>query len=274
MREAALFLREPHGFGNDDEPSRARSWLRAHRIPFGVAAAAAFLLAGVDAFGTAGVKPWKLYAYWFIVSAAGSLVTGRMLTVSQGRGWFRNGTVGGLAASALLTSLAMLPLVWLLAAVMVGGSWRPDKLLVLAPQVLLLAAAFAPLLWLLTRDSARTSEQVADDAPVPDAPTLLDRLPHRLCGAELYAVEAEDHYLRFHTSAGSALLLMRLGDAIDGLAQHDGAQTHRSWWAARGAVMDVKRDGGRVRLVLKNGLEVPISRTHLSPLRKQGWLRR
>ena len=35
-----------------------------------------------------------------------------------------------------------------------------------------------------------------------------------LRGAEIFAVEAEDHYLRLHTSRGSDLILMRLSDAV------------------------------------------------------------
>ncbi|MFN4104010.1 MAG: hypothetical protein ACK4GB_06940, partial [Tepidimonas sp.] len=44
--------------------------------------------------------------------------------------------------------------------------------------------------------------------PSPPAPTgaspprFLERLPAKLRGAELYAVEAQDHYLRLHTSRG------------------------------------------------------------------------
>jgi len=44
---------------------------------------------------------------------------------------------------------------------------------------------------------------------------FLERLPVRLRGSELYAVEAQDHYLRLHTSKGADLILMRLSDAID-----------------------------------------------------------
>ena len=45
---------------------------------------------------------------------------------------------------------------------------------------------------------------------------FLERLPLKLRGAEVWAVEAEDHYLRLHTSKGQDLILMRLADAIAG----------------------------------------------------------
>ena len=74
---------------------------------------------------------------------------------------------------------------------------------------------------------------------MPDAPRrspFLDRLPLRLRGATIRAVQAEDHYLRLHTDRGSDLILMRLSDAVSELEGLEGARTHRSWWVAREAV--------------------------------------
>jgi DNA-binding LytR/AlgR family response regulator len=104
------------------------------------------------------------------------------------------------------------------------------------------------------------------------APRFLERLPPKLRGAELFAVEAEDHYLRLHTSMGQDLLLMRLADAIAELEGIEGAQTHRSWWVARAAIDDIDRADGRATLTLKNGAKAPVSRTHARALRARGWL--
>jgi DNA-binding LytR/AlgR family response regulator len=90
-------------------------------------------------------------------------------------------------------------------------------------------------------------------------------------GAVIYAVSAEDHYLRLHTSKGSELILMRLSDAISELDGLEGAQTHRSWWVAREAVESVKRDGDRVTLQLTGGAEAPVSRPNVRALREAGW---
>ena len=51
----------------------------------------------------------------------------------------------------------------------------------------------------------------------------------------------------------------------------DGAQVHRSWWVARDAVEDVKRDGRNLRLVLPGGLEAPVSRARVVELKEAGW---
>jgi hypothetical protein len=108
-------------------------------------------------------------------------------------------------------------------------------------------------------------------SPGAPPPRFDDRLPAHLKGAEVYAVEAEDHYLRLHTSRGSSLILMRLSDAIAELEGVEGAQTHRSWWVARKAVKGARRVHARAILELPGGVEAPVSRTHASALRAEGW---
>ncbi|MFN4288559.1 MAG: LytTR family transcriptional regulator DNA-binding domain-containing protein [Brevundimonas sp.] len=118
-----------------------------------------------------------------------------------------------------------------------------------------------------------TLPELGQPSPPADGPAaLMDRLPHRLRAARLLAIEAEDHYLRLHTDQGSDLVLMRLSDAVRALATVDGAQTHRSWWVARDAIVSVERDDGRATLTLISGLKVPVSRTHAKALRDRGFL--
>jgi DNA-binding LytR/AlgR family response regulator len=101
---------------------------------------------------------------------------------------------------------------------------------------------------------------------------FLERLPLKLRGADVWAVEAEDHYLRLHTSKGQDLILMRLADAVSELEGIEGAQVHRSWWVARDAIADAKRGDGRATLTLKDGAEAPVSRTYARLLRERGWI--
>jgi DNA-binding LytR/AlgR family response regulator len=105
-----------------------------------------------------------------------------------------------------------------------------------------------------------------------EPPKFLDRLPLKLRGGEIWAVEAEDHYLRLHTSKGQDLILMRLSDAIDELEGIEGAQVHRSWWVARDAIVEAVRGDGRATLTLKDGAEVPVSRTYARLLRDRKWI--
>jgi hypothetical protein len=121
---------------------------------------------------------------------------------------------------------------------------------------------------LLTRRPMTQTHAAAEGAPPAK---FLARLTPKLRGANLYAVEAEDHYLRLHTSLGQDLILMRLGDAIAELEGLEGAQTHRSWWVAKDAVTKIERFEGRATLTLKDGSEVPVSRGFARPLRAAGW---
>lgn len=102
-------------------------------------------------------------------------------------------------------------------------------------------------------------------------PRLLDRLPPRL-GREVLALEAEDHYVRVHTAAGSDLLLMRMADAIAEAAGIEGLRVHRSWWVARAAVASARTEGRRAALTLTNGLTVPVTRETVPEIRRAGWL--
>jgi DNA-binding LytR/AlgR family response regulator len=93
----------------------------------------------------------------------------------------------------------------------------------------------------------------------------------KLAGSTLFAVEAQDHYLRLHTSRGEDLILMRLSDAIAELEGIEGARTHRSWWVARAAVVSAERAEGRATLTLPTGAIAPVSRSYVRPLRDAGW---
>ncbi len=117
----------------------------------------------------------------------------------------------------------------------------------------------------------------AEPAPVPAAPPsipppnpLFDQLPPEL-GSEIIALEMEDHYVRVHTALGSALVLMRLRDAMVLIGDLEGMQVHRSWWVARGAVEDVLRDGRNVRLKLARDVEAPVARANVATLRDARW---
>jgi hypothetical protein len=97
---------------------------------------------------------------------------------------------------------------------------------------------------------------------------LLSRLPNRL-GKEVVALEAEDHYLRVHTTLGSDLILMRLSDAIAAIGPDLGLQVHRSWWVAHDAILEFVRSEQRTYLTLHNGLLVPVGRTYSGAVRSR-----
>jgi DNA-binding LytR/AlgR family response regulator len=107
--------------------------------------------------------------------------------------------------------------------------------------------------------------------PAPTPNPLFDALPPEL-GSAIIALEMEDHYVRVHTMLGSALVLMRMRDAVALLGELEGMQVHRSWWVARGAVEDVLREGRNVRLKLARGVEAPVARANIAALRDARWI--
>jgi DNA-binding LytR/AlgR family response regulator len=149
-----------------------------------------------------------------------------------------------------------------------GRLRHADDLAHFFPPVALITAVLSALNVFLSR---KQPVETHAGAPGDEPARFLDRLPSKLRGARLIAVQAEDHYLRLHTDRGSDLILMRLSDALAELEGLEGAQTHRSWWAARDAVASVARGDGRAALTLDGGLVVPVSRRYAKALRDAGW---
>lgn len=98
--------------------------------------------------------------------------------------------------------------------------------------------------------------------PGPAVPRLLGRLPEKLRMAEVIALQAEEHYTKVHTSAGSTLLLLRFSDAILEMEPQPGLQVHRSFWVSQHAIHRVDSAGRRMVIRMRGGLEVPVSRSY------------
>lgn len=137
----------------------------------------------------------------------------------------------------------------------------------LAPVCLVTAGALAINVFLGRETPIQTRLATSQS----ELPLFLTRMPIKLAGAAIYAVQAEDHYLRIHSDRGSGLILMPLSQALKELEGLEGAQTHRSWWVSRAAVRAVERGNGRATLTLVNGLKVPVSRRYSRALRGDWW---
>jgi len=152
-----------------------------------------------------------------------------------------------------------------------------------APEVFMQAAFLAVVIsvvlglileWRLHAEAdlerARVAAADAASATAPPTPDFFRRIPPAL-GRDLLALEMEDHYLRIHTALGSDLILLRLRDALTELGLERGRQVHRSWWVAEGAVASADRSAGRITLVLRNGLRVPVSKSFRDQVKEAGW---
>lgn len=252
--------------------STPRALITTWRGAVAVLAVSAFLTF-VNPFGaTASLPAWAGYLYWTLLVAEGWF--GATLIGIGIRAVFP--TLGSGVVRALATVLVAFAVTGTIIAVqeLLGApvpTWYWPRLYGL---VLGISAGVAAVSWLTERAFAGPPGAVthAREAGTAAQPVrFMERLPTKLKGAAIFAVSAEDHYLRVHTSKGSDLILMRLGDAIAELEGLEGAQTHRSWWVARDAVEGSRRDGDKITLLLKGGAEAPVSRPNVRPLREAGW---
>jgi hypothetical protein len=105
--------------------------------------------------------------------------------------------------------------------------------------------------------SAPATIPVSPPAVAAAPPFLaLSRLP---CTDVIFAVKAEEHYIRIWTQCGTDLIRYRFGDALQEIADREGAQVHRSWWINWDAVTGWRQRGRSLELVLGNDLRVPVS---------------
>lgn len=108
--------------------------------------------------------------------------------------------------------------------------------------------------------------------PPPERAALFERLKPPLRASDIYALSAEDHYVRVHTSNGDDLILMRLSDAIREVAPLIGLSTHRSWWVSEVGVKSVSRKDGKTSITLHSDIEVPVSRNRNKDVKEAGWV--
>jgi hypothetical protein len=97
--------------------------------------------------------------------------------------------------------------------------------------------------------------------PEPAAPAFVERFDPPVTGS-LLAVQAQEHYVRVITSEGAPCTLYRFGDALRELEGLSGLQVHRSFWVADAGVAALKNGRRGLRIVLRNGEQVPVSARH------------
>jgi DNA-binding LytR/AlgR family response regulator len=226
------------------------------------------LLGFLGPFGSYPAYPTATrYAFWLGLTAAGAVAAVAADTVLPATR-LRAGAIR-IGAVALVSALPMTFVVaWTLSLVQPGRVFTPQQL----PALFVAVAAVQ----LLVVYATTTSPTAADGAEAPGrAPALpepgteatpafpsalLGRLPPEI-GSDIIALETEDHYLRVHAAGGSALILMRMADAVALLDPRLGAQVHRRWWVAQAAVAGVRTDGQKLSLCLIDKSVVPVGRT-------------
>jgi hypothetical protein len=234
-------------------------------------AAIGLALAALGPFGSYAVPFGTRAAWWIGFILAGFAIFRPMLVAA---GWLDEATgIGRVPARLLVVALGAVPLSLLIDLFLdrLLASPGTNRLPLLYVQVFGIGVVVQFVMDRLLNPPTASPPAAAEPAAAPaPRPRFLDRVPPTV-GPRLLCLSMEDHYVRAHGTQGSALILMRLRDAVAELDGLPGLQVHRSWWVAADAVERVERDGGRLRLRLANGLLVPVSRSQEGAVRAQGW---
>ena len=247
-------------------PWGERTWLRVYCIAVAMAA----LLSFTGAFGTGQVSEWTRFTYWLVVMLGGTVAV-QVISLVRDR-FVRLEPLPDAIVQFCAVTPAITVVAWLLTTLFEGSAFDILRLWSFAGPVACITAFMCLIQYLINRQPRQSHVFAGPQAAAEPGATFRQRLPFKYRHAELYALSAEDHYLRVHTAAGNTLVLMRLYDAIKELDGIEGSQTHRSWWVARDAVTDVVRGDGRISLSLKTGTAAPVSRSYQKTLKTDGWL--
>ncbi|MEZ5999312.1 LytTR family DNA-binding domain-containing protein [Hyphomonas sp.] len=243
-------------------PQHLKNRLRDAAVILGVAAMLTFF--GVYSEDTSA---WVRFLMWILTCTVGVTTAELVLPYI-----FQRRIVGDLLPVQAIITAAVISLPVLLSLYLFMGAfgyWMPaDQVPMQYVYVFAISLVLTLIGILVSRAQThgRTGPALAIDA----AQRFLDRLPVKYRHAELWAISSEDHYVRVYTDLGEELILMRLADAVRELDGAAGVQVHRSWWVAKGGVSDARRDNGKLVLVLKNGTEVPVSRTYQTAAKEAG----
>ncbi|HWU60929.1 MAG TPA: LytTR family DNA-binding domain-containing protein [Ensifer sp.] len=135
------------------------------------------------------------------------------------------------------------------------ASMRHEKQVRLANEAVALGVA------LPVAAAAEPATPTQAPAPAPEPPPMLSRLKPENRGPIL-RLSAEDHYTLTVTSRGRELILIRFSDALSEIGDTVGTQIHRSHWIARAAFDALVTKDGKLLARLKDGTELPVSRSY------------
>jgi DNA-binding LytR/AlgR family response regulator len=130
----------------------------------------------------------------------------------------------------------------------------------LTAQVLTINLFIGTIAWAVLRHTGRSEDgglARAEPRITETSNALRAKLPMSLRNAAIFALSAEDHYVRVRTDRGQALILINLAGAIEALGPDAGVRIHRSHWIAREVATSVT---SRSSVRLDEATILPISR--------------
>ncbi len=238
-----------------------------------VAGAAGLLLGFTGATGSYEYALALRVGLWIGLSLIGALF-GLLIEAGLDRaGLPQRGKFAWWLGATISLALMMLPVVY---SVNSAGWQAPlSTIPTYALNCLVISAGFVSLRMIIgfvwsVSELASTGNKTA--AQASGLPLLAQRLSPGLQQAEIHALKSEGHYVLVYTDLGEEMVLIRLRDAMNELATLEGMQVHRSWWVARNAVQTASRSNDGLTLILKNDVEVPVSRSFRKQFRAANWI--
>ncbi len=200
--------------------------------------------------------------YWTSLSFVGALGAGLFLPLVRKTGGNPSAIQTAIGQSITASILVTICLVIL-------NIYRSDKMSFL--QVLILFGFVWVIAIVISAIAHMAERSMNSNLQGSSRPAIFDRLKPQYRNAQIYALTAEDHYVRVFTSNGEDLILMRLSDAIKEVGSINGLTVHRSWWVAEAGIKSIQRSGGKIQLELHNGRIAPVSRSQNKKVREAGW---
>ena len=262
-------------------------WLRARAAEVLLALALAPAFAWMNPFFSSKQPFLTLIGFWGVVLACWFITMAIVERLLNTLDFVRRMTPA--ARRATVIAVAALPMILIAGAgIHALKGWRitPAEIVELYLQIILIGsgvaliagATFVPRFESATVGHAVVSSPVmggwvSEEASFPVIRSrdtqprvhsrLLGRLPLHVQG-RILCLEMEDHYVRVHTDRGSALVLLRLSDAIAEVETiMPGRQVHRSWWVSDEAIERFERVGRTGELHLNGGIKAPVSQRYL-----------
>jgi len=248
----------------------------------------AAMLGVIGPFGTFSQMPFlPRIGYWLAVALMtyiiGYVVIGLVLGYWLPGPAYRGGKIllaGTVAAVPITGSVLLFD-----QALFVEPRWINGDLAALFVNVALISSGISFLYDLINErgpagspvqpEATLADEQVpattGSDAARPQSqrPPLMERLPPTVRGKLAY-MSMQDHYVDVHTDRGSALILLRLADAMRETVPTAGLQIHRSHWVALEAVQSTQRKEGKLFVKMNDGTLLPVSRSFMASVRAAG----
>lgn len=234
--------------------TRIKERAQRHFVPLAAWALVTVVASMAGPFGTfeALAAPARVL-YWAAVVAAAILLS-RLV-----RDWYRGKALRRRLFGRAGFALGLGTLLFALNAALFDGMGTPRHWLFLVLAVAVVDGLIDAMLYLMRHSFAGPDAENSRAAEA--AARFLRRLPIDRRGP-LIRLEAQDHYLKVVTERGAEMILMRMGDAEEELRALGGVRVHRSHWVNPPAVTRHQRAEGRDVLQMRDGYDVPVSRSY------------